>query len=365
MNLSETVGEGLPSFSVILETENLANADLNDLFESLSSFANQDLPPTSANEVLLIESGDTPAQVLEQLQAKYSWIKVHWAQSGIDYYDAKMLGASLATGEVVVYCDSDCVYESGWLRSLVSPFAKDEVNVVAGETVTRGEGAYGLAMGIAYIFPRFSNQEGLRKADRYFLNNVAFRREFLLQNPIPTDLALYRGNCGVHAVMLRKRGHTIWRQPQARATHAPPEGVSHFFWRFLLMGRDHHLLDRLLAEAKAMPASPQATQSTAKSADATVKASSSTPIRSKSVFERVTGKLGVLSGRLGTVVKDEPQRIIHLPLAIPIAFASTSLIAIGRLITSFNRDFVLNAYLRSQGELPVAPATPTSKVSQV
>ncbi|MDM7326482.1 MAG: hypothetical protein P3X23_005110 [Thermosynechococcus sp. Uc] len=54
----------LPTFSIILETENLANADIAGLHRALQSLASQDLPPTAANEVLVLETGDAPKQIL-------------------------------------------------------------------------------------------------------------------------------------------------------------------------------------------------------------------------------------------------------------------------------------------------------------
>ncbi|WNC31854.1 MULTISPECIES: hypothetical protein [unclassified Thermosynechococcus] len=68
----------------------------------------------------------------------------------------------------------------------------------------------------------------MEPAAGYFLNNVAFRRQFLLDHPIPTELSLYRGNCLIHAHTLLQQGECIWRQPQARASHAPPNGLWHF-----------------------------------------------------------------------------------------------------------------------------------------
>ncbi|HAZ46595.1 MAG TPA: glycosyl transferase family 2, partial [Cyanobacteria bacterium UBA11371] len=238
----------LPSFSLILETENLANADLKGLSKSLATLANQDISPTCANEVLLIDSGDTPTHILEHLCEQYPWIKVHHTQLGTGYYQAKMLGAELVTGEIVVYFDSDCIYQPNWLRSILTAFTEGEdIQIVAGETMTFSKGAYGTAMALTYIFPQPSGNKTLTPTSQYFLNNVAFRREFLLSNPIPTDLPLYRGNCVIHARNLQDRGYTIWKQSQARATHAPPNGFSHFFWRFLLIGHDYYWQNRLLA----------------------------------------------------------------------------------------------------------------------
>ncbi len=50
------------------------------------------------------------------------------------YYKAKMLGAQLVTGDVIVYCDSDCTYESNWLRTILATFSQgDNVQIVAGK----------------------------------------------------------------------------------------------------------------------------------------------------------------------------------------------------------------------------------------
>jgi hypothetical protein len=98
-----------------------------------------------------------------------------------------------------------------------------DVDTIAGETVTPIRNIYELAIANHYFFPRWSGQEFPYLSERYFLNNVAFRRDFLLQNPIPTQLPLYRGNCLLHAYYLTSlKGYKIWEHPQVRATHEPP-----------------------------------------------------------------------------------------------------------------------------------------------
>src|SRR5262249_61120301 len=121
------------------------------------------------------------------------------------------------------------------------------------ETRTGGGGLYGAAMGLAYIFPPWTGETKLQPSERYFLNNVAFRRSFLLRHPFPAGLGLYRGDCVIHAQRLRRLGHRIWRQPLARATHAPPNGVDHFTWRFLIIGHDLRRPWGILDDATACP----------------------------------------------------------------------------------------------------------------
>lgn len=327
----------LPSFSIVLETENLANADLNGLSGSLASLASQDFSPTNANEVWLIDSGDAPVNLLEQLCEQYPWIKVHRVPLGTGYYKAKMLGAELSTGEIVVYFDSDCRYETNWLRNILTPFTQgDEVQIVAGETMTRGLGVYGTAMVIAYIFPPFSGEKSLTLTSGYFLNNVAFRREFLLKHSIPTELPLYRGNCAIHAHNLLEQGYTLWKQPQARATHAPPSSLSHFFWRFLLIGHDYYWQNTLLAQTHAT-----------KSSDLRLAAA----LRYRNSMSGFKGKVQVFCDRLSKMLAYEPRHLIYLPFAIPVAFIAAALVAVGYIMTSVKPSYLLKVYNQILGEV--------------
>ena len=67
-----------------------------------------------------------------------------------------MLGASCTTGEIAVFCDSDCVYEPNWLRKMLMPFSqRPDIQVVSGETTTHIAGPYGLAMSLTYLFHDF------------------------------------------------------------------------------------------------------------------------------------------------------------------------------------------------------------------
>jgi glycosyltransferase involved in cell wall biosynthesis len=334
---------GIPSFSVVLETENLSNADLTGLSHSLASLTDQDLPLTEAREVLVIDSGDIPAELIVQLQEKYPWLTIHPADSTIGYYEAKMLGVELATGEIIVFCDSDCVYEPHWLRTLLTSFQQfPGVDVVAGETSTRRGGAYGIAMGLTYIFPPYSNQTALAPTGQYFLNNVAFRRQFLLQYPMPCQLPLYRGNCLIHAHHLCQQGFQIWRQPQSRGTHAPPNGLSHFYWRFLLIGHDYYWQKLLLNDPD----------------DAG---------KHRDPVSGVSQSSLIFWQRLQFALTDNPYGWLLLLPALPITLAGISLIAIGYLCTLISPHFLLRAYnqllLPSQQPVSFHPQVSTSPVN--
>ncbi len=308
----------LPSFSIVLETENLSVTEIAGLEESLDSLARQSPSPERANEVLIIESGDTPAEVLEHIQKKYAWVRVIFIESDIDYYDAKMEGARRATGEVVVYADSDCVYEPNWLRSMLAPFqAYPDIQIVGGETAIRGSGPYAVANAISFFFDGHSNRADLYTSANYFFNNVAFRRQFLMANPTDHSLPLYRGHCVVHTRQLQERGVEIWRQPRARAHHAPPHGLFNFFWRYLLIGRDNAVMRALLPASASTPAK-----------------------RGRGTrFEK-------LSRRIQYRVAAHPMSAIWLPVALPIAATSLLLVWAGDRISRSRPDYLLRTFNR-------------------
>ena len=317
-----------PSFSILLETENLAAVDESALDQCLASLAEQDLPPSRANEVLVLDSGEAPPAVLEGLRERYPWVDVVPVGAESDYYDAKLRGAEAATGEVLVLCDSDCSYDPGWLAGLLSPFAEsDGVEIVTGETTTEASGPFGVAMALAYLFPRPSGDRDMSRASSYDTNNVAIRRELLLSHPFPTRLPMYRGNHVIQARALLREGHAIWRQPEARATHPVPEGASYFFWRFLLLGDEAFTIARF-----SRPSAGRAVR----------------PFRDAILCAAIAGgRVKQLVLRAPSVFSEDRRRLALLPLAAPIAAAATVLYWTGLLLSYLRPGFLLRTFERA------------------
>ena len=170
---------------------------------------------------------------------------------GTGYEELKMAGANASSGEVIVFADGDCLYERTWLEALLAPFSDPSVSIVGGETVINSAVPTDWRSQ-SLEFPRTDRFGQSYRSDRYHLNNVAFRRRILQDLPIPSRQPCYRMS-GLHAARLLIRGYTILRQPSACAVHAAPHGVSHFVWRFLLMGFDGVVVPRLIAK-EGMPA---------------------------------------------------------------------------------------------------------------
>jgi glycosyltransferase involved in cell wall biosynthesis len=142
-----------PTFSIVVETENLANGELSDLESCLASIVAQDLQTHRPNEVILVDSGQIDAGILDDIRARYPWIRVHVSSTPLHYYDAKMLGAQLATGELIAFADSDMVYEKGWLRGQLALFERQEVDFVSGETRVEISGPYTFSVATTWLFP--------------------------------------------------------------------------------------------------------------------------------------------------------------------------------------------------------------------
>lgn len=332
----------LPSFSIVYETENLSSVELENIYRSLASLSQQEISPEIANEFLIINAGSAPEEVINEICAKYPWVTVKQV-SNVGYQEAKMFGASIATGEVVVFCDSDCEYSPNWMKDVLSLFAKDEnINVVAGETSTPIRNPYELAVAIHYFFPRFTNRGKPYVANHYFFNGVAFRRNFLLENPVPINLPLYRNYCFLHIHLLCKvKGYEIWKHPMAKNVHEPPT-PSFIFWRYLLMGRDSILRNHLKG---VLTENPDKTDF------------SNYPETKFTAVQRINGIITAILNfkllkrqQIRAVLKEDPKRRLILPLALFIAIWFELLFLTGKIITYIQPNLVLKLYGGVEGK---------------
>ena len=303
------------SYSLIIETENLSIADSSCLWaclDSVQAAIGRVAPPV---EALLINTGDVSPSMLAMLEKKYPWVSLVHSPPGENYYEIKMRGVGLATADLVVFVDSDCRYNEDWLAGLLEPFDNSKVRIVAGETGFVDRGPYGLALAVAHSFDGFSGGTDLYLVNNYYANNVAFRRSVLFNLPIPTGLPLYRHGCSAHCVELRRAGEQIWAQPRSRAMHAAPEGLAHFFWRFLLFGRDRAVRSRLGL------------------VDDAPKASSGG-----------SGVIPVVRRRLERSLKLQPSQRKWIPAASLIVLAAFILIRAGQVLSRFRPQLAIEYF---------------------
>ena len=284
-----------PSFSVVVETDNVELDDLDALRQCLDSLGGQQPALGRADGVFLVDGGKLPEGLVESLRRAYPWLTVTRAGGGPRYIGQKARGADLSDSEVIVFCDADIRYENGWLEALLAPFAeRPEVEIVGGETTTPIHGPYSLAVALTFVFPRFSGEQDLVPSPTYWANNVAIRRGVLADAPIPDPDALYRGQNILHSLDLLRSGRTIWRQPRARAQHIvlAPQTIAR---RYVTLGRDSRSVARLTSEVSGRPY-----------------------LAAMAPDESGDHRLRKLAGRARQVTRSSPRDLAWLPLALPV-----------------------------------------------
>jgi glycosyltransferase involved in cell wall biosynthesis len=304
----------LPSFSLVLETVNLGLADIDDVRRSLASMAQQDLSPEAANEVVMVESGEVPPEVLATLREDFTWLKIVKVPNETGYEEAKMAGVKETTGEVIVFFDADCEYQPGWLRHLIEGLAeRPDVDVLGGETMIHTDSAWAIASAVLFSFDWYTDREDIYEAERFHFNNVAFRRAALERVPPPTNLPVFRLPTTYYAALLRESGFKIARQPLSRCRHESPNGLAHFFWRYIVFG-----LDGVYTQKLPWPGRPGARHNSA-----------SRGYLMGRFFSVGTNHLAKVFRRLVRIFAEDPKRLVYLPIVLPLVLIGGFLMICG------------------------------------
>ena len=308
-----------PTFSLIIETENLANGASSDLERCLSSIAAQDFGVHHADRVILVDTGQVDPATVEGIRSKYPWVHVHVAPGPLHYYEAKLAGARLVTSDVIVFADADMVYERDWLGALLKPFERADVEFVSGETRIEIRGPYTFSVATTWLFPV---QYSAPDAPSLFANNAAVRRPALLNSPFPSAGPLFRAQVVLHGTTLRRKGRTILNAP-ARGFHAPPAGLREWALRFAVAGADCVLMSTYDVDA-----------------DGRVVHHSTAGRRLVGLWRSCARKVGSAGLRTIQALWQRPSRFLFLPAALPISCAALLLFVGGGLTAVLESQIV-------------------------
>lgn len=161
-------------------------------------------------------------------------------QEGAEYYPLKNLGAQASSGDLLLLLDSDVLPDSGWLASLLGSFQDADIQVCCGQTYVAPSGLFGKAFSCAWTYEFRDPCGGLFVPDKFYANNIVFRRQALLPEGFPAIGRRTRGGATGIRQRLRQQGIEIWENRRAAVAHPPPSDWSHLAERALAHGRDHY-----------------------------------------------------------------------------------------------------------------------------
>lgn len=160
------------------------------------------------------------------------------------YYELKNVGAQEASGDYILFLDSDVIPEDGWLEAMLRPLVRDEIDVVGGYCYIDPVDLISKAFAIAWFFNLPGSTGAPHPAPAFYANNVVFPRDLFLRYPFPKlREGVSRKACSVLSDTLNREGVGLYKNPEARVSHPPPNGWSHFFVRALAQGRDNLYFD--------------------------------------------------------------------------------------------------------------------------
>lgn len=208
--LRESLDRGIASFEVLIGgTKDVLVPDVDERIHAVWREAAQGLPELQLN---ILEDGS--------------------------YYMLKNAMASRASGDIVIFLDSDVVPEPRWLAGMLAPFSNSSVQVVCANSYVELGSLFGRIMALIWFFPLRSVGGAVRPVERFFANSVAFRRELFLRYQFPAIEGTDRGSCVKLAQKLRADGVAVYENPEARVAHPHPNGSREFLVRALGDGRD-------------------------------------------------------------------------------------------------------------------------------
>jgi len=211
---------GHPDVSVLIP----AKDEAENLPELLRLAAESLGPAPFTFEMVVVNDGsrDASAEVLENLQERYPWLRVvtHRRQRGIA--DGLRSAAEAASGEIMVFYPADLQYLPADIPTLVQPILANEADIVTGTKQGKYEKAFVSGIYNALCRRLF----GVQVQD---LNSVkAWRRDIMRSVPLRPDWHRYM------VVIAVADGWRLTSRPVP--VYPRRAGVSKFTWKRIPIG---------------------------------------------------------------------------------------------------------------------------------
>jgi glycosyl transferase family 2 len=199
----------------------------DDLRATLRGLAAQDF--SEATEYIFLENLKHKDDIPPDLSQILPGLKIMLSSQELQYA-LKSEAARVATADIVILLDADCVPAADWLRHMIQTMrSPSQPAVVSGRTLYEGRNL--LERCSALLERSYVDRCRSAHTKNISNNNAAFRRSVLLSHPLPLNAGPFASR--MHAETIMRDGGQLFFEPRARVIHA------YYGWR---MDRDirHH-----------------------------------------------------------------------------------------------------------------------------
>lgn len=231
--------------SVVTELENAGLAGRRRAVSSLQALGRQ-LRAAPAERVERTEllvgydpeawSDEAPGEIVAEAGIGEAVDDVRYLRrANADYFALKNAGAEAASGEAVLFLDSDVIPEPGWLDAMLEAIADPGTDVVGSHCYIDGEDLVSRAYAVFGTFPLREETE----AGRVFLNSLAVAPRVMRDHPFPR-FPLFRNSAHHWKRAIEDAGVRIRALAHVRVAHPAPTGAAELLRRSLADGHDHY-----------------------------------------------------------------------------------------------------------------------------
>ena len=202
----------MKTVSVVIETKNLELGPKLNLPAVIAGLNQQTYAPGNIEIIVVVDAKNSALSAF----VRDSWPDVKLVETTeTDYYQMKNLGAKVASGDIIVMLDSDCIPCPGWAESFVA-------QIDVGADAVGGKTRYPAGEPFSRTFNFFNfgyiQADGRGIANSFLPNNVAFKRDVYLRHPF--DARLRRsGAARLLCAHLKAHGYRVVYEPLMLTTH--------------------------------------------------------------------------------------------------------------------------------------------------
>ncbi len=175
-------------------------------------------------ESVLNQETDLPFEVIVVGMDKFNLVEqfehVHFIQTPnpVGAAEARNIGIQAARGEWLLFIDSDCIAQPGWMETFAQAFSEGWM-VVGGGVISPREPFWLLVYNLSMFYGELASQE--RKARRFFPTlNLGVQRE-VIEAVGCMDEALPRGQDIEWTARMTQAGYRLLFEPRAAIEHRP------------------------------------------------------------------------------------------------------------------------------------------------